>query len=885
MNKNRLLKKGLVISIMLLFIGMCIPSTGNIVEDAIPCNIFSELVGNSSRKIAYGYCLRDTGELVEGPVTFSIDDPENITQLWATSSSSPMTGGTWTWDGWYCCEYGSGDLWTIDWDSGYMVEIGGGGVHLNGLTWSSYDSTFGSSNTSLYKIDEDTGEQTLIGSFDLPEGRRMGGIGYDYSDNILYGIEYVKNNLYMIDIETGEAALIGPLGIEINGVSEFDMAPFDWNFYLSTFTTQGELYTIDTDTGECTLIGEFQDGAEISALTIPDRFYQPTANFSWSPQNPCAGETIVFNASSSQGYQIALYEWDWDNDLIFDEKSTNPITSHMWDDEGSYPVTLLVHDKVGRTDTQKYIVRIGGLAYGFCDDPYDELDGVVVFNPDDPANLTIIKPGTWDISSGGCFVPPHYLYFTQYHTGMLSRLDLETLEFEIIGGGGTSLNGLAYDPVNEKLYGASGSGLYIIDLETGEQEFVGSFGVTSLMIAIAFDAEGALYAWAIMPDALYTVDIDTGEATVVGSLVINIGGGDGAFDYETDNLYLAAYTAGGYYLYECDEDTGECTLIGEFQNSAVVIPLIIPYNFSNKYPIAKFTWKPTPPEPGETTLFNASASYDPDGYIALYEWDWDNDGIFDESHTSPMATHSWPDYGFYPVALRITDNSSINGTTTKIVRVGNRPPDAPIITGQIHGKVGVEYEYNFSLSDPDDDSMYLRIDWGNGTGPWQGPYDSDTKVRLNHTWNQKGTYTIQAQAIDSFGMKSDWATLEVTMPKGHPSIADDGTIYFPSTDDYLYALYPNGTLKWKSKTGWGAGSSVAIGEGTLYIAVDKLYAIYPNNGTKKWTLDVGRNDYTSPAISADGTIYVSADKSLVAVNPDGTEKWRREISNLDADSM
>jgi len=361
--KKRILKKSLVISIMLLFIGMSIvSSTGNMVsnDDTHCFDLF-----NRSDYTAYGYCLNDTGELVEGPVTFSIEDPENITQLWATSSSSPMTGGTWTWDGWYCCEYGSGDLWTIDWDSGYMVEIGGGGVHLNGLTWSSYDSTFGSSNTSLYKIDEDTGEQTLIGSFDLPEGRRMGGIGYDYSDNILYGIEYVKNDLYMIDIETGEAALIGPLGIEINGVSEFDMAPFDFNFYLSTFTTQGELYKIDTEIGECTLIGEFQDGAEISALTIPDRFYQPTANFSWAPQNPHAGETIAFNASSSQGphCEITLYEWDWDNDLIFDEKSTNPITSHMWDDEGSYPVTLLVHDDVNRTDTQTHIVRIYHIFY------------------------------------------------------------------------------------------------------------------------------------------------------------------------------------------------------------------------------------------------------------------------------------------------------------------------------------------------------------------------------------------------------------------------------------------------------------------------------------------------------------------------------------------
>ena len=80
--------------------------------------------------------------------------------------------------------------------------------------------------------------------------------------------------------------------------------------------------------------------------------------------------------------------------------------------------------------------------------------------------------------------------------------------------------------------------------------------------------------------------------------------------------------------------------------------------------------------------------------------------------------------------------------------------------------MGVEYQYNFSLSDPDDDSMYLRVDWENGTpGPWQGPYDSDTTVRLGHTWNEKGTFTIKAKAKDVMGEESPWSELVVTMPR------------------------------------------------------------------------------------------------------------------------
>ena len=33
-----------------------------------------------------------------------------------------------------------------------------------------------------------------------------------------------------------------------------------------------------------------------------------------------------------------------------------------------------------------------------------------------------------------------------------------------------------------------------------------------------------------------------------------------------------------------------------------------------------------------------------------------------------------------------------------------------------------------------------------------------------------------------------------------PSIGSDGTIYVGSFDNYLYAIYPNGSLKWNYKT-------------------------------------------------------------------------------------
>jgi outer membrane protein assembly factor BamB len=115
-----------------------------------------------------------------------------------------------------------------------------------------------------------------------------------------------------------------------------------------------------------------------------------------------------------------------------------------------------------------------------------------------------------------------------------------------------------------------------------------------------------------------------------------------------------------------------------------------------------------------------------------------------------------------------------------------------------------------------------------------------------------------------------------------PSIADDGTIFFGSWDGNLYACYPNGTLKWKTG-GYLCGTTPITGDdGTIYVGNKKLYAIYPENGSVKWSFNLGQNEDirgSNPCISADGTIYFGTVDGgrIYAVNPNGTEKWHKSI--------
>ena len=111
-----------------------------------------------------------------------------------------------------------------------------------------------------------------------------------------------------------------------------------------------------------------------------------------------------------------------------------------------------------------------------------------------------------------------------------------------------------------------------------------------------------------------------------------------------------------------------------------------------------------------------------------------------------------------------------------------------------------------------------------------------------------------------------------------PAIGSNGTIYVGS-DGTLYAINPNGKLKWKLETeGWIYSSPTIGSDGTIYVGIGgrpgNLYAINPS-GTLKWKLKTEGKIGPSPAIGSDGTIYVGSDDgNFYAINPNGTLKWK-----------
>jgi hypothetical protein len=363
------------------------------------------------------------------------------------------------------------------------------------------------------------------------------------------------------------------------------------------------------------------------------------------------------------------------------------------------------------------------------------------------------------------------------------------------------LNGFTYDSTTDTWYGCDETNLYTIDISTGETTVVGPLGAPNLIMDIACNIDGEMYGYDVLftgLSCLYSINKDTGAATVIGSTGVGfLYAGDCCFDRDNDILYIASYNiqSGMYGLYICDVETGAVTLVGTLTEE--VDALTFPYMTENwmLYPRANFTWSPPTPEVGETILFNASASHDDDGYITLYEWDWNHDGVYDESDTIPTVTHVWTSPGSYNVTLRVTDNTGLTTTKSHIVEVitVNHPPATPNINGPTNGTTNHAYTFSIGpITDPDGDSMYCKWDWGDGNiTDWLGPYPSGQIITASHSWSHSGVLWIRVKLKDTYGAQSNWSaphsiTLIDDQPPATPSII--GSAKGKPNATYLYSF-------------------------------------------------------------------------------------------------
>jgi len=177
----------------------------------------------------------------------------------------------------------------------------------------------------------------------------------------------------------------------------------------------------------------------------------------------------------------------------------------------------------------------------------------------------------------------------------------------------------------------------------------------------------------------------------------------------------------------------------------------VPSGGGNEPPIADASESQTFGYVLEPIDFDGSKSDDPDGTIDLYEWDFENDGIYDYNSTSSTETHIFNEVGTYSVKLRVTDNEGSTDTDTieVIISKPNVPPTKPTIEGISEGAKDTDYNYTFQSTDLDNDTIQYLINWGDGEVTETEFTPNGTSSMQNHSWMSAGKYTLNVYAFDN----------------------------------------------------------------------------------------------------------------------------------------
>ncbi|OEU78777.1 MAG: hypothetical protein BA873_01430 [Desulfobulbaceae bacterium C00003063] len=173
-------------------------------------------------------------------------------------------------------------------------------------------------------------------------------------------------------------------------------------------------------------------------------------------------------------------------------------------------------------------------------------------------------------------------------------------------------------------------------------------------------------------------------------------------------------------------------------------------------PVACFDANPNPSYPNMSISFDPSCSghYEAGKDIhnlTLFEWDWGNDGAYDNSTTTPdVVTHSFSCPAIpctYPVTLRVTDDNTPARTATYVMNILiTNPPHPPV------ARADGPYMVSLCLNDT------LTLDGSGSYDPNEGVHEDGCSICPNDTitawdWDITGApwdYTDESGSVIAF---------------------------------------------------------------------------------------------------------------------------------------
>lgn len=168
---------------------------------------------------------------------------------------------------------------------------------------------------------------------------------------------------------------------------------------------------------------------------------------------------------------------------------------------------------------------------------------------------------------------------------------------------------------------------------------------------------------------------------------------------------------------------------------------------------------------GQTVRLSGAASYDVDGQIAAWRWDF-GDGA---QASGATVEHAYAEPGAYVATLRVLDDAGVGNSAAEdaVTVTINAPPVAafaaqprPLAVGEVGVFDGA------GSTDPDGEILSYSWDFGDGS-LGEGPV-------VDYAWRTPGTYAVSLEVRDDSATPSDTARLTIPVVVSAAPTADAG---------------------------------------------------------------------------------------------------------------
>ncbi len=578
-----------------------------------------------------------------------------------------------------------------------------------------------------------------------------------------------------------------------------------------------------------------------TVLTETVQNQKPTAFFTESAEIVYTDDIIFFDASGSfdPDGSIESYFWDFGDGTIANGVSI----SHSYPQSGTYKVTLTVTDDDGATDTTSAIKTV----------------------------LPTLGPGPGPGPSGN---QKPIASFTESAETVYTG---ESIHFNASGSHDSdgSIGAYNWDFGD----GSTGTGVTISHAYTEN----GSYTVT-LTVTDNVGATDSAHATKTVLNRQPVASFTESDETVYIGETISFNASESSDPDGTIVSYLwdfgdgntgdsvsvqHAYSQDGTYtvtLTVTDDDGAT--------NATDATKTVLTETVQNQKPTASFTESAETAYVGVLITFNAAGSYDPDGTIVSYSWNFGDE----TTATSVSISHSYLHSGTFTVTLTVTDDDGATDTTsaTKTV-LANPPNQKPVASFTESAKiVDVGESISFSASgshDPDGSIVSYHWDFGDG--------NTGNGISIQHAYSQTGTYIVTLTVTDNDGATDTASAAKAVLTQTETSqnqspiasftesagtVSSSKSIHFDASRSHD----PDGTI---ISYLWDFGdSNTAVG-----VEVDHAYE---DDGTYTVTLTVIDNDGATGSSTSTKTVLNRP--PLASFTENATTVRTEEVINFDA---